>query len=50
MIAVGQKEIRLAFYTGPTTSNELGGLVKGNSIEGENLYGKALMALVGTTY
>jgi SAM-dependent methyltransferase len=50
MTAVGQKEIRLVFYTGPTTSNELGGLVKGDSIEGENLYGKALMALVGTTY
>jgi predicted NAD-dependent protein-ADP-ribosyltransferase YbiA (DUF1768 family) len=43
-------EARLVFYTGSTATNDLGGLSKENSIEGENLYGKALMALVGLTY
>ena len=43
--AVKEQKVRLAFYTGPTATNELGG-----GIEGENLYGRALMALVGTTY
>lgn len=43
-------EARLVFYTGSTATNDLGGLSKENSIEGENLYGKALMALVGFTY
>jgi SAM-dependent methyltransferase len=43
--AVKEQKVRLAFYTGPTAANDLGG-----GIEGENLYGRALMALVGTTY
>jgi len=43
--AVKEQKVRLAFYTGPTAANELGG-----GIEGDNLYGRALMALVGTTY
>jgi predicted NAD-dependent protein-ADP-ribosyltransferase YbiA (DUF1768 family) len=43
--AVKEQKVRLAFYTGPTTANELGG-----GMEGDNLYGRALMALVGTTY
>jgi hypothetical protein len=43
--AVKEQKVRLAFYTGPTATNDLGG-----GIEGENLYGRALMALVGTTY
>jgi predicted NAD-dependent protein-ADP-ribosyltransferase YbiA (DUF1768 family) len=48
--AVADQDVRLVFYPGPTSTNELGALVKGDAIEGENLYGKALMALVGTTY
>jgi SAM-dependent methyltransferase len=43
--AVKEQKVRLAFYTGPTAANDLGG-----GIDGENLYGRALMALVGTTY
>jgi hypothetical protein len=41
---------RLVFYTGPTATNELGGVIKGEFIQGENLYGRALMALVEMTY
>jgi len=48
--AVADQDVRLVFYPGPTSTNELGALVKGDAIEGDNLYGKALMALVGTTY
>jgi len=43
--AVKEQKVRLVFYTGPTAANELGG-----GLEGENLYGRALMSLVGTTY
>ena len=41
---------RLVFYTGPTATNELGGVIKGEFVQGENLYGRALMALVEMTY
>jgi len=39
---------RLAFYT--RGSSDLSGTIDGDRILGENLYGRALMALVGTTY
>jgi len=39
---------RLAFYT--KGSSDLSGIIEGDRILGENLYGRALMALVGTTY
>jgi predicted NAD-dependent protein-ADP-ribosyltransferase YbiA (DUF1768 family) len=39
---------RLAFYT--KGSSDLSGIIEGDRIVGENIYGRALMALVGTTY
>jgi hypothetical protein len=47
---VAELDGRLVYYTDTKGSNELGGIVKGDSIEGENLYGKALMELVDLTY
>jgi hypothetical protein len=47
----GELEVKLVYYTDSKGSNELGGIIQDNgTIEGENLYGRALMELVGLGY
>jgi hypothetical protein len=48
---IGELSAKLVYYVDAKGSNELGGIIKDNgSIEGENIYGKALMELVGLGY
>lgn len=48
---IGELSAKLVYYVDAKGSNELGGIIKDNgSIEGENIYGKALMELVGFGY
>ena len=46
----GELEVKLVYYTDTKGSNELGGIIKDGAIIGENLYGRALMELVGLGY